>query len=1499
MTAQQIINVGVTENDGTGDSIQTAGSKINHNFSQLYTDNVIESVQMTWIENNIQVTASNANLKLTASGTGAVVLAGVKLSGTSISSDDSSSININDNVVVDGAVTGTSFFGSAAGITGGTITNVGDLSAIGSTLITPSNADLTLSVAGTGGLVMPGITIDNNNIKSTRSNDDINLFASVSGAVNVTNITIDSSLKIQDNEITALRSNDNIILNASGTGSVLMSKVDIDDGTVDGTTIGATTPAAGSFTTLSATTLSTSGIQITDNEITSTLSNDKLILSGNSSGSVIVNGFTLPASDGSSGQIIQTNGSKTLSFATSPLILGVSTFADTTQDISFRSITEIDANTAVGSHEIIPASETVIDSFTSTKYDSVWYHAVSKDVTNTQFGIAKYSTLRGTTNDGSTLGAFLTQSNIVRSSTNTHVTADIGLSGSVTQLKGTGTSANNAIKFFRIGLGDDDSSTTSGNVTTIVNADVDSASESLDSWAHASYRGAKYYISAENSDTGEVQNIEALVVHNGTDAFINDHNAHFSGNNQLLTLTAGITGANVILSGAALTPNTKVRMYRVLLSDAESDSSGDNTSVIGAKTVGNISKTTIDTNTFRGTANPDFSSVKTASSFATTDFDSVWFHVINRDMTNNEFNMEKLSVMHGTTTDGSTQDAFITSSSIVKSGTHNDVMSFDADIDSSTVRLRATGVSDGSSTISNAMTYYAIGLGPNTLDSTIGKIGLSSGTILGGNNETTLDSMTATGSTQALVAAERTVASFTAGTYDAALYYVVTKDLEHNSFEFKKISVAHNLSDAFTTSSSIVSTDEADQHPTFDADIVTASDSASLVRLRASDSDGSSVTPANTMAYYRIGLGDSDSTGYIGEFTNINDITLTPIIGSATATLDSFAHASNAGAKYFITVNNQSTGEVGNIEALVTHDGTNAYITTYNEFFSGNNSLISLSAVITGSDVIFRGNATAGGSTKVIVNRVVLFADSESSEANSDSSRKVIGNVIVSSSATTFDTFQASDIDAAHYVITGQKGSDENFICEATVITDGSGAFVTQGPNVSTKENDMLEITATISGDTVSVKASSTSGSSTVQAYAVKIKAPTSASTQIDSWAHASYRGAKYYISAEDTDNGNVSNLEALVVHNGSEAFITVSNEHFSNTRLVTLTATLSGSNVSIDALPLDGNIKLKFYRIRLADNETDSTATDSKVVGAVTISSGATAIDTFDDTVYTGAHYVIVANNSSEGAASISEATVITDGIDASVAQGPEVSTKETGQIFLTAAHNGSSTVTLSASSTSGGSTTVNAFRIHMKRDTATSYTIVDSFASSSFTGANYVAVAKKVGANDSQIAEINFVTNGSDSFLNADPIVATTGTSSIINFTAGNTGTTAELRAEAADGVSSFTVNAYKINILRGSGATSSLTTLDSFDKTEQRSVKYLVQTHRTDDDKFEFCDINVTHDGSDAYVSIFGKVGTQTTDLVTFTADVSGDNVRLRGEVAGTQDHTIKIQKRNLNI
>ena len=44
---------------------------------------------------------------------------------------------------------------------GGSSTSLGDLSAVGSTLSAPSNANLTLSVAGTGNIVLTGLTFPN------------------------------------------------------------------------------------------------------------------------------------------------------------------------------------------------------------------------------------------------------------------------------------------------------------------------------------------------------------------------------------------------------------------------------------------------------------------------------------------------------------------------------------------------------------------------------------------------------------------------------------------------------------------------------------------------------------------------------------------------------------------------------------------------------------------------------------------------------------------------------------------------------------------------------------------------------------------------------------------------------------------------------------------------------------------------------------------------------------------------------------------------------------------------------------------------------------------------------------------------------------------------------------------------------------------------------------------------------------------------------------------
>ena len=1913
------------------------GARTNDNINIMPTGTGVINMGSGIIldDNNIKTARSDDNLLLIPNGTGQVVIAGIGFSsGTTITATDSSSININENLLLDGTlnVLGASTFSSALAldlttisITGlTTLTNLqngGPSTFAGTTTIdnltfndniisTSSNADLRLTPGGTGVVNVSNMTIDSsinltdNILKVERSNDNLVLSANGSGSVEIlsgmttaavttignVDITGDKTisgqldvegLQIKDNKISTDESNANLLISGNSSGNVKIDDVDIGGGEIDGVVIGGTTPAAGTFSSLSisSNTISSSGVTITDNEITSILSNDNLEFTGSGTGSVKINSFVLPASDGATGQFIKTDGSFGMAFETVPIALGITGIEDAQTTIGFQTTTEQSPTTAVGSHESITSTESIVDEWDQTKYDSAWYFMLQRHATtdsSIQFSAFKTSLLQGT-EDGSTFDAFDGTAQIVKSKNDDKVmnfssdirsaVSKVRLLGSAPLLADSSVAPETAVAFWRIGLGDNDSSGfNSGQAATIVVADLDSAASNLDTWSASSYRGAKYYISVNNTTTNEIQNSEVIVVHNGSDAFILEYNLLISNaeSTPLATFTADISGGNVRLRGANGTAGTcRVTMYRIILADDESDASTTYEVVKGAQTVSNTATTTIDTNTFRGDVSPDMSSQKVINSFAKADFDSVWYHMIQKDITNTEFQMNKLSTNHGIDSDGSTVVAGVTDSAVVKTGAMTDITNFDVDLSGSTFQLKATAVTDGSTTIQNAISHYAIGLGDNTTTNTTGKISTHAGVTFGGANETRVDTITATGTCTSILNTQRTLAEFTtsaydsawflgvsndiensglatfkysvmhgttsdgstqdafitassitrtdishnhletdadisdsnvrllgnggrlddssksnsntiayyriglgdndssgytsddgnadtdvvtvggiqetdidrvtasgshatlsssgtttcaeftAGQYDGALFYVVNRDVANGSFETQKISLIHNLNDSFLTSSSVVSTDEGDAHPVYTTDIVTADDSTSKVRLRSTDSDGSTVSPSNTMAYYRIGLGDDDSTGHIGELGLVTDIVNTSIIDSTETTLNAFTHGPHVGAKYFITVVNQSTGETGNIEALVTHDGTDAYITTYNEVFSGNNSLINLSADINGTSLRLRGSATAGGSTKVIVNRVVAFGDSESDETNSDSTRKIIGNVIVSSAATAFDTFMSSETDAAHYVITGQKGSDENFICEAVVVTDGTNAYVSQGPNVSSKSTDMLEITAAVSSGVVTVSASSTSGASTVQAFAIKLKAPESSTSTIDTFSASSFRGAKYfislnnldsnevsnieclvvhdgtdayinqynehfsgsaslingdltadisggnvrlrcivaqdntritfykiilsdaesditggtnvnvigdvtvsstptaidtfvdtevdgahyviigynaseaaasiqeanvitngtgafvssgpyvstkgtnqldltaahdgsstvtlsasstsggstkvnayrihmkaptgqtdnldtfstsssrgakyYISAKETVTGYISNIECLVVHDGTDAYINDFNEHFSHVSLVTLTTDISGGNVRLRCAGNIPDVKVKFYKIMLGDSESNAAGADSALMDTVTVSSTPTAIDTFVDTSHTGAHYVIVAHNSSEGSASISEATVLTDGVNAFVAQGPEVSSKDSHHLTLTAAHDGSNTVTLSASASSGGSTTVNAFRIHLLRGDSFSYDVIDSFAHADNQACNYIVVGKNA-SDESQIAELTVVTDGTSSYLLQEGAnISTHSTSSMLmDFSTAVVGDNVELRAENNQENTDTTVNLYKVQLSRAAGNPSSIATLDSFSATTFRGAKYTVSISDSASGTlglYETCDIAVTHDGSSAYLSIFGRVTNHTSDLVTFSADIDSGNVRLRGTISNTNTHTVTVVRR----
>ena len=234
-----------------------------------------------------------------------------------------------------------------------------------------------------------GISLSGNEIRATRSNDDLVLRPSGTGVVTMDNLTIDSNINITDNEIKTTVSNSDLKLTASGTGSVVIAKADINAGTIDNTTIGATTPAAGTFTTLTASLSATlDGVLVKDNTISTNATNADLELSAAGTGTVSINGLKMPSSDGSANQLLKTSGTGVLSFATVTPTLSHSELGD-------------------GTNTIATSTTTQVDTFNSASYRSAKYYISISDSTNGRFELVEANILHGPSAD-STIEAYLT-----------------------------------------------------------------------------------------------------------------------------------------------------------------------------------------------------------------------------------------------------------------------------------------------------------------------------------------------------------------------------------------------------------------------------------------------------------------------------------------------------------------------------------------------------------------------------------------------------------------------------------------------------------------------------------------------------------------------------------------------------------------------------------------------------------------------------------------------------------------------------------------------------------------------------------------------------------------------------------------------------------------------------------------------------------------------------------------------------------------------------------
>ena len=257
--------------------------------------------------NTIASNGSNADLSIQPSGTGDVLISALRINGTTLDSSDSTSVNINEALVVDGTInvsgastlTGAATLSSTLAVSGtSTFSDGVTAESIITNSITSngSNADLSLQPSGTGDVLISALRVNGTTLDSSDSTKvtiaeavDVTGALDVAGATTVAAITasgtatlngavnIAGAVGIGDLNILAdgtitTDSNGDVVIDPAGTGAIVLTgpitatgtqttsgQLNVDNLRLDGNVLSATsggitlTPANGSNVTVSGT----------------------------------------------------------------------------------------------------------------------------------------------------------------------------------------------------------------------------------------------------------------------------------------------------------------------------------------------------------------------------------------------------------------------------------------------------------------------------------------------------------------------------------------------------------------------------------------------------------------------------------------------------------------------------------------------------------------------------------------------------------------------------------------------------------------------------------------------------------------------------------------------------------------------------------------------------------------------------------------------------------------------------------------------------------------------------------------------------------------------------------------------------------------------------------------------------------------------------------------------------------------------------------------------
>ena len=97
----------------------------------------------------------------------------------------------------------------------------------------------------------------------------------------------------------------------------------------------------------------------------------------------------------------------------------------------------------------------------------------------------------------------------------------------------------------------------------------------------------------------------------------------------------------------------------------------------------------------------------------------------------------------------------------------------------------------------------------------------------------------------------------------------------------------------------------------------------------------------------------------------------------------------------------------------------------------------------------------------------------------------------------------------------------------------------------------------------------------------------------------------------------------------------------------------------------------------------------------------------------------------------------------------------------------------------------------------------------------------------------------------------------------------------------------------------ATTTQSAIDTFALTKFRSCKYVIQATDTVSNEYQITEALLIHDGSTAYVSVYGLVMTGSAELFTLDADVNSGNARLLATSASTNSTEYKVIRQSMLV